>query len=187
MFISIGSDWPISGVYLLSALLCVVAWVAAERRREELTAPGRYVWLLLALGLAAIATLQLFDVQQLVADKGRGAARSEGLYVTRRDIQAAIIVIVVLGLGVMVAYGALVIRGKSYGLSLVAAVSLGGFLTVRAISLHQIDSLLYGQTVAGVAWNDLIESALALFVGFGAVHSQGVRPSLQTLLGRLPR
>lgn len=138
-----------SGLYGCVLVVCLAAAITARGSRQL----SRHVWtwLLLALFFAALIPLRLLEVEEAVRDSLRAAMRAEGSYSERRDIQGPIVAAIILLTGA----GALAllyrttrnVRGRrnvARVAALVAALAMLFLMTLRMISLHAVDALLYG-------------------------------------------
>lgn len=160
-----------SGLYGCVLIACLAAAVTARRSRQM---PGHvWTWLLLALFFAALVALRLLDVEETVRDSLRAAMRSEGSYRERRDLQGPIVAAIILLTGA----GALALlyrttrnlrgrRNVARVAALVAALAMLVLVTLRMISLHAIDALLYGP----LKLNWLIDLGASLTVLGGAIY-----------------
>lgn len=136
-------------VYLVIVAACLFAARTAFRFRQP---PAHWkIWVAIALVFALLAGLRAMGAEEALRDALRDTLRSGGLYAQRRDIQLPIAVIAVLS---GTALGALVLgllsrrlRGmREFTLfgATAAVMGMALLMTLRIISLHQIDVLLYG-------------------------------------------
>jgi hypothetical protein len=166
-----------SGIYGCVVMMCLAAALTAHRSRQM----PRHVWtwLLLALFFAALVALRLFEVEEAVRDSLRAAMRAEGSYDQRRDIQrpivAAIIVLACASTLGLLYRTTRIVRGRrnvARVAALVAALAMLVLMTLRMISLHAIDALLYGP----VKLNWVIDLGASLAVlGAAAYYTRLVR------------
>jgi len=162
------SHWIVASVYIWLAMVCVWSW------REDRGLGGRIgSWA--RSGLAAIfATLavgRVFGLQWRLAEFFRRRAVVGGWYDERRGFQTwVVLAVAALAAAVVIAIVAVSLRRKSpRTLAVFAPVAtLLGFLAVRAVSLHQIDHLLY-RRVAGVEVNLAVELTLLALVAAGLI------------------
>lgn len=112
---------------------------------------NRNAWLVLAVLFVVLIALRAVGAEDLIRDAMRTELRSEGNYDARRFVQGlivSIVLVVVSGIGFYWAYR---LSRRSRGrrnqatLAALAAGAVMIFLVVlRIISLHMIDSLLFG-------------------------------------------
>ena len=146
--------------YLVVSGACALTAVREPRRPDARPA----LWWGLATVFVMLALARFVDVGEHLASIGRSEARRDGWYTTRRGFQRPITVVVaVAGATVAVALlsgAAAAPRGVRRALPVIAgSVALVSFAAVRAISLHEVDSLLV-RTVAGRSLGSLVEAAL---------------------------
>lgn len=155
------AEWTTSAAYVLAAWL---GWQAMSRVRQHCQgaqADSRKVfWMMAAPMLVLLCISKFCDLSTMVSTMARQMAKTEGWYVHRRIFQ----IFTILGTGVIgvsvVGYMAWRQRDLSnrYVGALFGMVYLVGFVVVRAISLHQIDSFL-SLNVSGFSVNWLLENA----------------------------
>ena len=146
--------WVVVIAYLIGAVLCLIAW------RRESTAPA--VWLASAMVLLLLALDRKLDFLAWVIARGRQIARSDGWYWShRRIIQATVtFTMLLLGMGLMLACGwsmrDMALRQR---IACWASVYLFCLIILRAISLHEVDRLLYRKRkfLLGLPLNLVIE------------------------------
>jgi hypothetical protein len=146
--------------YLLGAALCAVAsarlYVGGARRTSIA------FWIVITLVMATMGLSRMVDLGPLLTEHGRDFARDYGWYEDRRSIQRTAVEVVIIG-GVVAACVAAAwlafAAAPEHPLGALAVVYLTTFVIVRAISLHQVDQLLYNHPVEGVRINALLELA----------------------------
>ncbi len=147
------------------ALASVLAFRAAAIR-DRITLAERTFWVLAGLGLAFLAVNKQLDLQSLLTDAGRCAARLQGWYGMRRAVQLDFILAMV-GAGVLGGLTALwILRGtlRRTGVALLGLVWITSFVLVRAAGFHHVDSLI-GLRVAGMRLNWVFElGGIAVFI-----------------------
>lgn len=116
-----------------------------------------------AVGVLAIlfGLALLFGIAGATVDILREATKADGLYGDRRPVQALVIFAVVAVTG---AFGSPAVwmatrtQPSSVRVVVLGALLLACFVTVRAISLHQVDSYLNSEVGPwGLRWGDEIE------------------------------
>jgi hypothetical protein len=137
--------------YLLATAVALVTWVRERRHARNNSTLWPTFWLLTAAIFLVMAIGRAIDLGDLLTRIGRDQAYAQGWYDNRRKIQA----LVVGGVGavwlitVAVALWRVPARQRRYLPAAIAVFTLMCFVGVRAISLHQIDSLMYRRELAG--------------------------------------
>lgn len=138
-----------AGLYMLVVAACVWAAITAARLRQ----PGRhgFNWSLMAAAFTALALMRITGFEELLRETLREGLRADGGYYARRSFQRPLAVASIYIFGGLFAWGAWRQWRASRGrrdLALLAAnaglVAMIILLALRIVSLHQIDSLLYG-------------------------------------------
>lgn len=162
--------------YLLGAALCAVAaWrlYAGGARKTSVA-----FWLVLTLVMATMGLSRMVDLGPLLTDHGRDFARDYGWYEDRRSIQRTAVEVVIIS-GAVAAFIAAAwlafAAAPEHPLGALAVVYLATFVIVRAISLHQVDQLLYNHPIEGFRINALLELAGIAAVCLAAVASLALR------------
>ncbi len=166
----LNGDWAGVAAYLTAAALC--GWAAFRERRRGIRVVGLASWFWLALAgvLVLLGVARQWGLGPWLTDLGREIARSEGWYPRRRPIQADAIKVVLLfgAFALTVGAATLLPVSKRHLLAFAATDYLVCFFLVRAISLHGVDSLLYGHPVIGVRLNSVLELGGTLAVALVA-------------------
>jgi len=128
-----------------------------DRPRSERRA--RLFWRTVAVLLAVLGANKQLDLQTLLTDIGREAARSGGWYAQHRTVQAFFVAgLCVLGIALLVATGLLMRRSlMPIWVAMAGITVLGCFVLVRAASFHHVDKTL-GMNLAGLRLCWLIEA-----------------------------
>jgi hypothetical protein len=150
------------GYLAVGALALVAGWrERSSPDRERLQLWPLYWWLTAAMVLA-VALVHLGGLGDHLVDLGRQQARSAGWYDARRKLQASAVLILSWAwfMTVLLAIWRVPPRRRRYLPSAIAVGTLVAFVAIRAISLHQIDSLLYRRDVYGIHLAVLVEFAL---------------------------
>ena len=143
------------------AAYIVLAVVAALARRRvdgaDRTVLGLVGWAAVIAGVA-----MFIGLAGLLASIGREVAWGEGWYADRRPVQATIIVVLALGaIAVLAALPAMPGGFSARGRVLLASLlTLGAYVAIRAVSLHQVDAILYDPGPESLRVGDVIELAL---------------------------
>jgi hypothetical protein len=162
--------------YLLGGALCALASVrlyAGGARRTSVA-----FWLVLTLVMLTMGVSRMVDLGPLLTDHGRDIARDYGWYEDRRTLQRTAVEAVIIGgvVGALVAAAWLAFAAApEHPLAAMAIVYLATFVAVRAISLHQVDQLLYNHPIEGVRVNALLELGGIAAVCLAAVVSLALR------------
>ncbi len=171
-----------SGSFAMAALFCGGVFYMLHRRWMKRERPvGRGLWLVLALvQLALLAEVQLslrFDLGSWLRD----SLRDQGMYETRRGLQALILVAVAV-VGIL-ASGGILYRLRKQGRHTLWGVggtlwSLGLFI-LPVVSLHQIDRLLYHHIgpvmFIGLLW--AVGASCVIYGAFGLISQLRVSPA----------
>lgn len=142
------------------AMLAASAW---WQQREASGADRAILRVTAALSLFLGVSLVL-GLAGLLAAVGRAMAVDEGLYQERRPLQAAMIAGMMLAGGIALGLLPALTRRLSLAHRVLAGllVVLVTYVAVRAISLHQVDSLLNGETGPGLRSGDYVELLLVV-------------------------
>lgn len=161
--------------YLIAAALCALAGVRDRQSRESSLLA--LFWFALATLLLVMGLSRMFDLAATITDWGRDYARDQGWYNDRREYQR-LVVEGILAAGV--AFGSLALvwffrsAYRERPLAFFAIVFLMTYVLIRAVSLHQIDAVLYNRPIEGVRIASLLELAglavLSLSAGIAAMQ-----------------
>lgn len=154
-----------AALYAIACGGCVMVGLD-ERRTPRRAARGYHptfwfvsagILLVLALGRLGFADRAVTAVRRL--------ARTEGWYDGRRLVQVvALAAMVMVGALALVALARWLPNRRRYLLPAGVLCALCCFGAVRAVSLHQVDTLIYGTSVSGVRLSAVIEAVGALAV-----------------------
>ena len=168
------------------AAYCLLAALAAywyARERVAPPSPARWptYWLLTAFLLLSMGVGRAGAIGDLVSELGREQARSSGWYEGRRSIQAVAVAVIAGAwvVSVVLAIWRVPPRRRRYLPSVVVVSTLVMFATVRLVSLHQIDTVLYRRDIGGIRIVALVELMLLALTGvvIGMVDRPGWSPS----------
>ncbi|HWL42365.1 MAG TPA: hypothetical protein VNQ73_05430 [Ilumatobacter sp.] len=166
-------DWIRALAYLIGVGVCLVA---ARVDRPGLPGHWRMFWPLTAVLLAAMAIGRAGDVAGRLRDVVRDGALSDGWYEQRRHWQVAVVAAV----GVIWLVGGLAVclrtleRRPRYLPVVITTAALCGFMAVRMVSLHQVDSILHHRHLAGMRVGTVLE--FVLLAMFGGATLVALRP-----------
>jgi hypothetical protein len=166
------SDWLNSGglralAYLMAGVCCVLAGIREVRRRRDYPELWPTFWFVTAVFFFAIAVARETDVANLVTQLGRETAIAQGWYDHRRKYQTMVVATItgVWFITVVISLWRVPARRRRYLPEAIVVFSLLAFGTIRAVSLHQIDSVLYRRPIHGVRIDAIMElPGLALAV-----------------------
>lgn len=169
--VAANSDWLRIAVYgvaaLASATVAVRSWSGRER-------DGRWIagfWSVTAGLLVLLALARGISFGAELAHWGRSVFRTEGWYPDRRPLQRDAILALVAGASFIGVTGGAVLVARRWASLLPAfllVVALLTFVSVRAISLHDIDAVLYRRSLADVQFSALIELLVTALIGLAA-------------------
>ena len=130
-------------------------------------------WLFQAVLLLAMGAALASDAAEAITDLGRERARADSWYLNRRTLQVPIVaaVGVVWLTSTFIAVWRIPPRRRRYLPSVIVVGALVSFAAIRAVSLHQIDSVLYRTDLAGVRIVAILETALLIAVTAAAAAS----------------
>ena len=156
--------------YMGAAALCAAAYVSARRVSEGSRPSLWWLWLGIAAVLVGFAFLREPDLERTVGRHVRDIAQARGWYPDRRPLQEFVIAVVSLGAMGAALAGTRLVRHPDWELTfaVMALIYLASFVTIRAVSLHEVDSYLYGRTWRGVRPAALGELAGTAAIGLAA-------------------
>lgn len=138
-----------AGFYAVVVAVCLIAAGTAGRLRQ----PSSHwqTWATIALIFAVLAAMRMIGLEETLRDALRELLRVEMTYDTRRSFQrplaAAVIVVATAIAAIVLVRRARVVKGRRNIVLLIAAASglaMALLMTLRIISLHQVDAVLYG-------------------------------------------
>lgn len=137
------------GVYALVVLASLAAGGAAISQRQQNW--HWRAWAMVGLLFAAFAMVRAFGLEEWLRDMLRAVLRNESVYDQRRTLQGpltAAVIAAAFGLALLWLYRLVrTVRGRRNAAVFVGyggALAMLALLTLRLISLHQIDAVLYG-------------------------------------------
>jgi hypothetical protein len=160
-----------SSIYGLVLLSCIVAAVTAKDLRQP---PSHMrTWLILAAFFLALAILRVLAVEEWLRDSLRAWLRESGSYRDRRSFQAplaAALVCILAAAGGWYLYRLMRgLRGRRnviQAICLMAVLAMLFLISLRLISFHAIDVLLYGP----LKLNWVVDLGASLVVLGGAIQ-----------------
>lgn len=162
-------------VYLASAAVCTFAGIEERRLSSNGRSRRAGFWLMLAGLLLLLGIGRDIDLGPRITGVGRDYARGHDLYAERRPLQeAAVVVIAAVGAVVMAVAVVYTRVGRLRQRAAFALImGLCCFVAIRAISLHDVDQLLYNRPIEGVRLSSALE--LGLVMSLAAVAGLGRR------------
>lgn len=162
----------LSAAGLYTVILGVCLFAAASARRSRQPFASSRTWVLIAMFFGALALMRIAGAEELLRSALRSELRAEGGYNDRRELQRQLVIALMaifaglflwaLWLQYRAAHG----RRNVAQFVAVAAVGMMIFLmTLRIVSLHQIDMLLYGP--AKLNWIIDLGSGLVVMAAAG--------------------
>lgn len=165
-----------SVAYVLVAALCVIIAYTrnAGRPHPPLVTQWRF-WLANAAILLALALIRELQFTHIIGGPVRDYAHDHNLYDNRRPFQELAVVVIVLGGVVVGAIGAWYLRAYRWWelLTMLGVVYVLSFLAIRAVSLHNIDQVLFRDSIAGLHVGVFLEFAGIVFVALMALGAYG--------------
>lgn len=156
--------------YCVVILACIAAMrVAAQHpdRRRDIAN-----WLVAAVVFAGLAGFRIGQMEDRLREFARGWLRADGVYEIRAELQVPLVGLIVLAaLGMLFLFYRLwrrerpASRARLVLLAQFALLGLVPLFALRLVSLHQVDTVLYG---GALRLNWLIEGAICLAVGGSA-------------------
>ncbi len=148
-------SWITAALYFWGAYSCRATAIRLKVGSLETRA-----WTAIAVLLALLGVSELLQLQPALTNFGRSTAFDEGWYWHRQGIQAALTrigaaITVVLGFGLLLSARR---TSLECAIALACAVMIVGYVLVRAVSLHQLDTLLL-RTTFGLHWSRIAEFA----------------------------
>ena len=166
--------------YACAAALAYVAGFRAWSLSRRTSRVVPLFWLATGCVLAVLALSREVDLAGHIATIGRDVFRTEGWYPDRRPVQEASVVAVLAAAAFIGAAGVFLIalrRRAQIIPGFVAVVALATFLAVRAISLHDIDAVLYRRSIRDVQVNALAELLMVICVAIAAAGAIAAQPA----------
>jgi hypothetical protein len=138
-----------AGLYAVVAFACLIAW--SKGRGWSLPGWHGRIWLALAAFFILLLSMRVTGFEETLRDSARAYLRAQDAFEGRRDTQRLVIagfLIVGSVLGMWLFYK--MVRGSkgkpdiAAKLASLGGLSMLGLLTLRFVSLHAIDRILYG-------------------------------------------
>jgi hypothetical protein len=157
----LNSDGLRALAYLVAGICCVIAGIREVRRKRDYPALWPAFWFVTAVFFFAIVAARETDVIDLMTRLGRETAIAQGWYDHRRKYQTMVIAAItgVWFITVVISLWRVPARRRRYLPEAIVVFSLLAFGGVRAVSLHQVDAVLYRRPIHGVKIDAILELA----------------------------
>jgi hypothetical protein len=148
-------------VYFAAGVCCVIAGIREVRRKRDYPELWPTFWFVTAAFFFAIVVARETDVIDLMTQLGRETAIAQGWYDDRRKYQSMVIAAItgVWFVTVVISLWRVPARRRRYLPEAIVVFSLLAFGGVRAVSLHQVDAVLYRRPIHGVKIDAILELA----------------------------
>lgn len=160
------TNWMRVVAYIVVAGLCLLAGRRQDPSDRGVWAP---FWPMTGAVLMAMAVGRAGGIAEWIADLARSEARGDGWYETRRRYQAIVVGAIgsVWVISVFTACWRIPERRRRYLPMMVVVMTIGAYVAIRMVSLHQVDSLLYRRDLMGMRIGTLTEYVLLAVAGAG--------------------
>ena len=164
----IGDPTLVGWVTVASYAVCLVLAILVTRRVTA-TAERRF-WSLLACILLALAINKQLDLQSALTAAGRCISVAQGWYENRHSVQRSVILALLAAAGLGLATGIYLMRRhlRRNLLALLGLGLVGGFVAVRAVGFHHIDSLIKDRFL-DLRLNALFENSGLVLIALNAI------------------
>jgi hypothetical protein len=145
--------------YTVAAIACVAAGVREVRYKRGRPELWPTFWFVTGAFFAVIALGRASGIAGLATELGRETAINQGWYDQRRKYQAMVVATVtgIWFITVVISLWRVPARRRRYLPEAIVAFSLLAFGGVRAVSLHQIDAVLYRLPIHGVKIDAIVD------------------------------
>ncbi|WAT17040.1 hypothetical protein OZN62_08810 [Aurantiacibacter sp. MUD11] len=173
-----------AAIYVLVAITTAfAAHFAASREQQTWHIRS---WAALTLLFVLLIAMRLFDAEGVLRDSLREYARWHGLYGSRGSMQRPMVAVVIVIAALAGCWGfwrfGRTLRGRrniAVGLALACGASMFALVGLRVISLHLVDSLLYGPLklnwLGDVGLSFLVAGAAIIYVKIVSSSGQNLR------------
>lgn len=158
------AGWGTVAAYLACMALAIAVWRRTPLRAE------RWFWGLLGLTMAALAVNKQLDLQSALTATGRCLAQLQGWYTERRSFQRQVILALLAGVAAGLGLGLWLMRRhlRRNGLALCGLAVVAGYVAVRAVGFHHMETLINTRALQGVRFNVIFETAGLGLIGLNA-------------------
>jgi hypothetical protein len=156
--------WLTVAVYALCALLALRLVLRAGPGRE------RQFWVMMTILMVFLGVNKELDLQTAVTMMGRCMAQLQGWYQDRQVVQRQLIVGLLAATLIGFALGLYLMRRHllSHGVAMLGVASVAGFVAVRAVGIHQFDSLI-NTRVMDLRFNFIFEMTGLVLIALNAI------------------
>lgn len=170
--------------YFVSAFICHQAGKIPVQRNSNPKIDQRVsrFWKTVTVLLIVFGITELLDIQLFLTHVARQISKACGWYQQRAPVQKQIIwSSIILAMGAFIYISVLLRRILWKKVPALFGIAfLCGFIAVRAVSYHHVDSFL-NDNVAGIQLNWLFELIALLFISISAIFSLGQSRYRQTI------
>ena len=162
-------DWVVIAAYMAAAIACFMSYQIAKKTFHSSQAK---FWLTISVLVIVFGLNKFLYFESCITFGFAALAHSHGWYELRRSMQAEFIIIILILL-VCLLFGLIYLLSAlewTLQSATIAFILLLLLVTVRTISLHQIDALIFPDVLGiGVGINWIIELSCNLWIGFSAL------------------
>jgi hypothetical protein len=161
--------WFTVAVYLLASAISFYAAKRAQLSGARWRIDSHF-WLMIGLLLLVLGINKQLDLQSLLTEIARTAAKSGGWYEQRREYQRLFIASLA---GTTTAVAAILMvwsrnLWRSQQVAILGTCFLLAFIVIRAASFHDVD-LFLSQSLLGARWNSIFELMGIGIIGLSAL------------------
>jgi hypothetical protein len=159
--------WFTTGAYFAAAVLCALAAQAYGREKGRRSSKSlRNLWVVIAIGLIALAVNKQLDLQTLLTDWMRDAAERGGWYGRRRVLQAAFVLAAVIAAagGLWLILRTLGGRWREHRLMLAGLAAMCVYVLLRVADIERVGEMT-GMSLAAENARTIIEWTGLAFIG----------------------
>lgn len=158
------AGWVTVAAYLACMALAISVWRRTPLRAE------RWFWGILALAMAALAVNKQLDLQSALTATGRCLAQLQGWYGERRNFQRQVIVALLAGMLAGLTVGLWLLRRhlRRNGIALCGLAVVAGYVAIRAVGFHHMETLINTWALQGVRFNFIFETSGLGLIGLNA-------------------
>ena len=151
-----------SGYVVVALLAALAAFVDRSSPEQPHSRLWRFSLLLAGFLSLLLAVASSGDLSDVLTGFGREQARSAGWYDTRRGAQAVVVVTLfaLWCISVLVSIYAVPNRRRTYLPAVIGLFTLWGFVAVRLVSYHDVDTVLYSRHLGGARIVAVVEVSL---------------------------
>lgn len=158
------TGWVTVGVYALCAVLALWVALRAGKGRE------RQFWIMVTLLMAFLGLNKELDLQTALTAMGRCLSQLQGWYPERQIVQRLFILGLLVATLVGFVLGLYLMRRHilSHGAAILGLATVAGFVAVRAVGFHHVDSLINARFL-DLRYNFIFEVSGLILIALNAV------------------